>query len=139
MSSITLTVFFEDPFWVGIIERADTGALQAVRHVFGGEPSPGELTVFVNQHLLKLFEQPVVNVLAPTVKSRPANPKRAAREAARILAQHGASSKAQEAIHAQLEQFRQERHVQNKAAREAQAEYKREIKVRKAKARHRGH
>ena len=45
-----LTVFFENPFWVGIFERMEDGKLSACRVVFGGEPKDGEVWAFVLQH-----------------------------------------------------------------------------------------
>ena len=32
------TVYFEDPFWVGVYERSQDGKLEAARVVFGAEP-----------------------------------------------------------------------------------------------------
>ena len=32
-----LTVFFEEPFWVGVYERVTEGRLEAARVVFGDE------------------------------------------------------------------------------------------------------
>ena len=36
--SVTLKVFFEDPFWVGIVERVTDGMLDAAKVTFGPEP-----------------------------------------------------------------------------------------------------
>ena len=36
--SSKLTVFFEDPFWVGVFERVSCGKLSAAKVTFGGEP-----------------------------------------------------------------------------------------------------
>ena len=33
-----LTVFFEDPFWVGVFERIDHGRLSVSKVTFGAEP-----------------------------------------------------------------------------------------------------
>ena len=38
-----LTVFFEDPFWVGIFERIEKGKLSVCRVVFGSEPKDYEV------------------------------------------------------------------------------------------------
>lgn len=35
---VTLTVFFEDPFWVGVVERIAEGSLSASKITFGAEP-----------------------------------------------------------------------------------------------------
>lgn len=32
----TLTVFFEEPFWVGVVERVSGGKLSVCKVVFGG-------------------------------------------------------------------------------------------------------
>ncbi len=37
-----LTVFFEDPFWVGLYEREDGGSYEVCRVVFGAEPKDKE-------------------------------------------------------------------------------------------------
>ena len=139
MSAITLTVFFEDPFWVGVVERRDGQALQAARHVFGAEPTPPELLEFVLRDLDALLEQPLVSLAAEPPAARPANPKRAAREAARQLAQRGGTTQAQEALRLQIEQSKTERRRRSRAARDAEEQYKRQVKLRKAKERHRGH
>lgn len=46
-SSICLTVFFEDPFWVGVFERQAQGALTVCKVTFGAEPKDGEVYAFV--------------------------------------------------------------------------------------------
>lgn len=47
VTSCKLTVCFEDPFWVGIVETEDGGRYRAARHVFGAEPSMPEVLRFV--------------------------------------------------------------------------------------------
>jgi hypothetical protein len=138
VSAITLTVFFEDPFWVGVVELRDGEALQAARHVFGAEPAPPEVLEFVLRDLGRLLDQPSVAVAATPAPPRLASPKRAAREAARQMAQRGIPTQAHEALRLELEQRKVERRQRGKAQREAEAAYKREIKVQKAKAKHRG-
>ena len=66
------------------------------------------------------------------------NPKRAAREAAKIMGQPIVSTKAQQALQLQHEQNKQEHHERTKAECEAEEERRREIKREKAKQRHRG-
>ena len=34
----SLTVFFEDPFWVGVFERIEDGKLSVCKVTFGAEP-----------------------------------------------------------------------------------------------------
>ena len=33
-----LTVYFEDPFWIGVFERIENGKLSAAKVTFGAEP-----------------------------------------------------------------------------------------------------
>lgn len=52
--SCSLTVLFEDPFWIGVYERVDGGLYEAARIVFGAESigslqegsSPGGTVLF---------------------------------------------------------------------------------------------
>ena len=83
--------------------------------------------------------RPAVSVAVELPGARPASPKRAAREAARQLAQRGGTTQAQEALRLQIEQNKAERKRRSRAAREAEEDYKRQVKVQKAKDRHRGH
>ena len=36
--SLTFLVFFEDPFWIGIVERISDGTMEVCRITFGAEP-----------------------------------------------------------------------------------------------------
>ena len=38
-----LTVYFEDPFWVGVFEKIDNGKLSAAKVTFGAEPKDYEV------------------------------------------------------------------------------------------------
>jgi hypothetical protein len=40
------TIFFEDPFWVGILEENYNGIIYIGKHIFGAEPSNSELLQF---------------------------------------------------------------------------------------------
>lgn len=45
----TLTVFFEDPFWVAVAERMEGGKLSACKITFGAEPKDGEVWAYILQ------------------------------------------------------------------------------------------
>lgn len=138
MDTITLTVYFEDPFWVGVVEWLSAGELRAARQIFGGEPSPGEVHEFVLRDLARLLDRPAVALEVAPVPARAPSPKRAAREAARTVSARGASTRSQQALQLQLEQHKRERQRHSRAERDAEAERRRQIKLQKAKARHRG-
>ena len=38
-----VTVFFEDPFWVCVLEREENGRLSACKLTLGGEPTDGQM------------------------------------------------------------------------------------------------
>lgn len=76
-----LTVFFEDPFWVGVYERRAGPLLEAAKVTFGKEPTDGQVYEFFLSHFSRLR---FGAVLAPQSQpQRRPNPKRAQREAAR--------------------------------------------------------
>ena len=45
-----LTVFFDDPFWVGVFERTDGGKLSVCKVTFGAEPKDYEVWEYVLRH-----------------------------------------------------------------------------------------
>lgn len=53
MDKITgkLTVFFEEPFWIGVFERIYDGKLSACKVTFGAEPKDYEVLEFYPQTL----------------------------------------------------------------------------------------
>lgn len=76
-AAVTLQVFFEDPFWVGIFERVSAGKLEACKVTFGPEPKDYEVLDFIRKGYFGLRFSPAVEA---TVKSRPASPKRMQRK-----------------------------------------------------------
>lgn len=68
-----LTVYFEDPFWVGIFERIDSGRLSVAEVTFGAEPKGYEIQEFVARHYYHLKFSPSVDV---AVTQDATNPKR---------------------------------------------------------------
>ena len=46
---VRLTVYFEDPFWVGVFERIENGKLSAAKVTFGAEPKDYEVQEFINR------------------------------------------------------------------------------------------
>ena len=56
----TLTVYFDEPFWVGIFERCDNGRLSVCKVTFGAEPKEQEIYEFALKHFTELrFSQEV--------------------------------------------------------------------------------
>ncbi|WP_248925034.1 YjdF family protein [Paenibacillus hamazuiensis] len=133
-----LTVFFESPFWVGVVEDEENGKLRAFRHVFGAEPHDAEIAEFIDHTLPRLLER---TSCAVDVEARPTqriNPKRLAREAAQEMRRKGVSSSAHATLQLELEHRKKARRTVSREQREQEEERKREIARMKAKAKHRG-
>lgn len=90
-----LTVFFEDPFWVGVFERISEGKLSACKVTFGAEPKDYEIYDFVLKNHDRLRFGPAV---AADVKEVSRNPKRVQREVHRQVQNTGTGTKAQQAL-----------------------------------------
>ena len=50
----SLTVFFEEPFWVGVFERIEDGRLSVCKVTFGAEPKDYDVLDFVLHHYYEL-------------------------------------------------------------------------------------
>lgn len=131
-----LTVFFEDPFWVGVFERTEDGTLSAAKVTFGAEPRDYDVLCYVLDHYHELaFSPPVVS----EDRKRADNPKRRQRAAAREMQQTGVGTKSQQALQAQREMMKVERKSISKEEREAEAQRRFELRQQKKKEKKRGH
>lgn len=92
MDTAKLTVFFEEPFWVGVFERVCDGKLSVSRVVFGGEPRDCEVYELVLKHFHRLQFSPAIDA---EVKEPPQNPKRLQREARKQTQTTGIGTKSQ--------------------------------------------
>ena len=133
--SVTLVVFFEDPFYVGLIERICEGQLTAGRRVFGAEPRDAEVFAFVLEEYDRMKFSPAVE--AP-YRERAVSPKRAKRDADRRLAGEGIGTRSQRALSAGREAMKAERTERRHKAREAQREQAFALRQKKRKEKKRG-
>ena len=131
-----LTVFFDDPFWVGIFERTDDGKLSVCKVTFGAEPKDYEVWEYVLKHYYELKYSPAVEV---GTRQRADNPKRRQREAGKQMERSGVGTKSQQALQMQLEQNKQERKVKSREQRLAEAERQFTLKQQKKREKHKGH
>ena len=137
---VTLTVYFDDPWWVGVVEMEADGELRVARQVFGSEPPNEVVHQFVLRELPRLLAQPRLGLPSNAAPlPRRVNPKRAAREAGRLTDERGLATRAQAALRLEMEARKKERRVQSRAEREREAEVKREKARAKALAKRRGH
>ncbi len=132
----SLTILFENPFWVGLFERIDGDKYEACKMTLGAEPKDYEVYDFLlkNGHKLK-FSPPVK---AEKIEERKFNPKRMQREINCPLENKGIGIKAQQALKLQHEQGKLERKVKSREQKEAEKERQFALRQEKKKAKHRG-
>ena len=130
-----LTVFFEEPFWVGVFERVSEGRLSVCKVTFGAEPKDYEVYDFVLKNYYRLRFSPAV---ATDVKEAGRNPKRVQREVRKQVLNTGIGTKSQQALKLQQEQLKIERKIVCREQREAEKERRFELRKIKRKEKHRG-
>ena len=130
-----LTVFFDEPFWVGIFERTENGRLSVCKVTFGTEPKDSEIWDFVQKNYCRLkFSQSV----EASVKKKAVNPKRIRREAGRQTSQIGIGTKSQQALQLQREENKLMKRTVGKEERDREKQRKYELRQQKRKEKHRG-
>ena len=131
-----LTVYFEEPFWVGVFERIEDGKLSAAKVTFGAEPKDYEVQEYIQKCYSGLKFSPAVETVVKEIKR---NPKRMQREAKRQMQETGIGTKSQQALKLQQEQNKQERNVRSREQKEAEELRMFELKQRKKREKHKGH
>ena len=132
----SLTVFFEDPFWIHVFERTDEGKLTVCKVTFGAEPRDGDVWEFILQHYDKLLFSTAVET---EIRQTADNPKRLLRNARKQTERSGVSTKSQEALQLQREERKTERRQLGREQREADIQHRFEMKQQKKKEKRRGH
>ena len=127
-----LTVYFEEPFWVGVFERIEDGKLSVAKVTFGAEPKDYEVQEYIQKCYFSLKFSPVVETVVKDIKR---NPKRMQREAKKQMLEIGIGTKSQQA----LEQNKQERKEKSRKRKEAEEQRMFELKQRKKREKHKGH
>lgn len=132
----SLTILFENPFWIGLYERIDDNKYEVCKITFDAEPKDYEVYDFLlkNSHKLK-FSPPVKT---ENVKERKINPKRMQREINSQLENKGIGTKAQQALKLQREQNKIEKKMKNREQKDTEKERQFALRQEKKKAKHRG-
>lgn len=137
MAIATLTILFEDPFWIGLYEREEQGRYTAAKIIFGAEPKDYEVYEFLQKNWHCLRFSPSISAKASVQK--PLNPKRQLRLIHRQTQNTGIGTKAQQALKLQQKQGKAARKVKSRAEKEAEAQRQFALKQQKRKEKHRGH
>ena len=133
---INLTVFFEDPFWVGVFERVDDGKLSVCKVTFGAEPKDYDVWEFVLRHYDKLVFSPAVETEMRQIAD---NPKRRLRNVRKQTERSGIGTKSQQALQMQREEMKKEHRQNSREQRDAEAQRRFDMKQMKKKEKRRGH
>ena len=131
-----LTVFFEDPFWVGVFEHVEDGKLSVAKVIFGADPKGYEVQEFIQKYYCSLQFSPAV---ATVVKETKRNHKRIQRDAKKQMQENGIGTKSQQALKMQQKQNKQERKVRSRERKEADEQRMFELKQQKKREKHKGH
>ena len=132
----SLTVFFEDPFWIGVFERIDEGKLSVCKVTFGAEPKDYDVWEFVLRRYDRLAFSPSVET---ETRQAADNPKRRLRNARKQTERSGIGTKSQQALQLQREEMKTERRQISREQRDAEAQRRFEMKQIKKKEKRRGH
>ena len=126
-TSCKLTVFFENPFWVGVLECNEDGKLTVSKLTFYKEPKDYEIRNFI----LKKYE----NVVIEKQKSY----KKRQRDVRKQVQLQGVGTKSQQALKLQHDQSKSEHILQNKKQKELDKMRLFALKQQKKKEKHKGH
>ena len=132
---VKLTVYFEEPFWIGVFERYESGKLSVAKVTFGAEPKDYDVYEFVQNHYYSLQFSPAV---AAAVKEIKKNPKKMQRDIRKTLGSTGVGTKSQQALKLHQEQNKQERKEKTREQKAAEGKRMFELKQQKKKEKHRG-
>ncbi|MEI6100254.1 MAG: YjdF family protein [Eubacteriales bacterium] len=132
----TLTVYFDEPFWIGVYERVTDGSMQAAKITFGSEPKDYEVYEFILQNFYHMNFGPTV-LVDKTVKLK-INPKRMQRAVGNQLEKKGVGTKAQEALKLQHEERKKESGINARIKKEEYNEKQFALRQAKKKEKHRG-
>ena len=133
---ISLTVFFEDPFWVGVFERVDDEKLSVCKVTFGAEPKDYDVWEFVPRHYDELVFSPAVETEMRQIAD---NPKRRLRNVRKQTERSGIGTKSQQALQMQREEMKKKHRQNSREQRDAEAQRRFDMKQMKKKEKRRGH
>ena len=130
-----LTVFFEEPFWIGVFERTENGKLSVCKVTFGAEPKDYDIWEFILKNYYKLkFSSNVETKIKQTAN----NPKRRQRNIRKQLQTSGIGTKSQQALQTQRELTKIETKQLHKKQRELEKQHQFDLKQKKRKEKHKG-
>ncbi len=136
--SISLIIFFEDPWWVGLFTVKDDNSTRYCRVVFGKEPLDSEVYGYVQKrfNFLEFTDSVPANAEKPPV----ANPKRRQRQISREIHQKISTKASYETIKQTITQNKKKLKREEKRKRASvESTLKFQIRRNKHRDKHKGH
>lgn len=133
---VSLQVFFEDPFWIGICEKVEFDKLSVCKITFGPEPKDYDLEEYILRNWYELRFSSTTEVVIKHKQN--INPKRMQRMVKRQLTNVGIGTKSQQALKLQHEENKIERKTRSRILKEAEDERLFALKQQKRKEKHKG-
>lgn len=133
--TVSCSVFFEEPYWVGLVECLEAGSLRVCKITFGAEPKDYHIYEFLTSNYYKLRFGPPVEGYA---KKQHTNPKKKQRDIQKYLGEISKGTKSQQALNLQREEMKTERRVRSREQKELEKQQQFELKQQKKKEKHRG-
>lgn len=136
ITSIKLTVFFSDPFWIGVFETWEENIYRVSKVTFGQEPKDIEIYQFLlrNFYSLQFSKEQSGDTLKNVDKKE--NPKRIQRKIKKETKSSGIGTKAQVALKKQYEDNKKTRKQRCKQQKEEEIKRKFQLKQKKRKNKH---
>lgn len=134
--SVKLTVYFENPFWVGIFERSIDGKLSVCKVTFGAEPKDNQILEFIFHNYNKLLYSS--EVICESYVNEKINSKRIQRNIKKQCRKIGVGTKSQQVLKLQQEENKQARKIKKKKLKEIEKEEKYALRKKKKREKHKG-
>jgi hypothetical protein len=136
ITSEKLTIYFEDPFWVGIIERTSNNKLEVSKITFGAEPKDAEVYEFFLKNYYNLKFSPEIK--AHKARKIKINPKKAQRDIKKMISKSGIGTKSQKALKLAQEENKTAKKIKSREQILAEKERKFRLWQEKRKQKHSG-
>lgn len=138
MIFVKFTVLFEDPFYIGIIEKQLNKDYYACRVVFGSEPSDALIYEFIKISYIKLKFNLAEKANKKSVQKK-INPKRIQRVVSREIETTRSIKKAKDALKQSYESFKENKKADNSKIKAIKKQEKYEMMQLKKKEKKKGH
>ncbi|WP_050607559.1 YjdF family protein [Clostridium niameyense] len=139
ITSIKLTVLFNEPFWIGVFEVYENKGYRVCKVTFGAEPKDEEIHQFILKKFKNLKFSSIISNLDKKLFIKRENPKRMQRKVRKETKNEGIGTKAQIALKKQYEESKLIHKRINKERKNKMEERKFQLKQIKKKEKHKGH